>query len=1052
MGENAFQDLGCEEMSILITTSRKVLIDDVVDLEAGIDIFKIRIVELPTNRSETSSPKREAKVNSVAGELSSSAGKSLDSSEEKNSERWQEGDDSQLCCIGNVSKGCNMSGVDEDKRDIGEEAIMGQKEIDVSFGNIQKQYEYVGANTGRKKKYSSLQRIQENFGGTQRKNRNCRVKKHQRKVQSGEEPTEIEGMSLSNSDLQERWQRQKKEAKKTLQLGRELGLQFKGAEETKKEDIKDVEINRFWCDDEFDFKFSKAMGRSGGKYALDDLICSIVNVYAPCEVSEQIPLWNAIVEARRKNNNKWFMAGDFNAIRNLSERSGCSYKQTQIAAFNDFIEEYNLVDMPLSWRKFTWFGSANRKNRLDMILVEDEWFQVNSDVSLLGLLRTVSDHIPILLGKETIDWGPRPFKLVNSWLKQESCTEVIKKVFQQEEARNEELSVNLRRVKGEFKRWNTQCYWNVDSEAKKLEKRINELDMKGDIKGLNDGERGELEANFSIEEVKEIVWSCGEAKAPEPDGFNIEFFKKSWEYIKGDLMKTMESFNTSGKMGKSVNSSFLALIPKVENPTKISDYRPISLVSSVYKVIAKVLARRLRRVIGTVISETQCAFIVGRQIFVGILVANEVIHSLNKERGGRGGLILKLDFVKAYDCVDWEFLDSVQKCMGFGCKWRRWIWECISTVRVSVLLNGSPKKEFKMHREVVQKGYIEGIDNVAPTSSISHLQFVDDTILFLRLDQRGVKIEENNLNQLALLCGCSVSTLPFKYLGIPLGADSRKISTWDPLIEKFRVKLVDWKSRMLSFARRVRSRDGDLLSKEGHYGGKWMSGDSFRWIVGDGKTTLFWEDVWLGEIALRSRYPRLYRELALVEIIKREVDKVTLNPSVADRIVWVHENDGLFKVKKLSELLLSDGNFEVEEGLHCQMLKLYALGVGMLKRMRTICLCHVFLCTAFGMLFAGGGIFQMRAFAGVRLEGLTDLDEKCWWDRPAKSATMYQASKIVWQPPVSGQMRFNVHESDSKVVLNWAQNFYVRPWRIPNMEDYLAKMGSSRKTMFKESW
>ncbi|XP_039029458.1 uncharacterized protein LOC120163643 [Hibiscus syriacus] len=281
-------------------------------------------------------------------------------------------------------------------------------------------------------------------------------------------------------------------------------IEFVLLQETKKEDIKDVEISRLWCDDEFDFKFSKAMGRFGGlltvwdknsfqildsliterfiliegKYALDDSICSVLNVYAPCEVSEQIPLWNVIVEARRKYNNKWFMAGDFNAIRNLSERSGCSYRQTQIAAFNEFIEECNLVDMPLSGRKFTWFGLANRKSRLDRILVEDEWFQVNSDVSLLGLPRTVSDHIPILLGKETIDWGPRPFKLVNNWLKQESCTEVIKKVFQQEEARDEELSVKLRRVKEELKRWNTQCYWNVDSEAKKLEKRINELDGK----------------------------------------------------------------------------------------------------------------------------------------------------------------------------------------------------------------------------------------------------------------------------------------------------------------------------------------------------------------------------------------------------------------------------------------------------------------------------------------------------------------------------------------------------------------------------------------------
>ncbi|KAE8671361.1 hypothetical protein F3Y22_tig00111976pilonHSYRG00030 [Hibiscus syriacus] len=99
-------------------------------------------------------------------------------------------------------------------------------------------------------------------------------------------------------------------------------------------------------------------------------------------------------------------------------------------------------------RKFTWFGPRNRRSHLDIIFVEDDWFQENSDATMWGLPRSVSDHIPILLVKEMIDWDPIPFKLINSWLHQERCTDVIKDTLELEVSRDEDLSAKLRRVKG----------------------------------------------------------------------------------------------------------------------------------------------------------------------------------------------------------------------------------------------------------------------------------------------------------------------------------------------------------------------------------------------------------------------------------------------------------------------------------------------------------------------------------------------------------------------------------------------------------------------------
>ncbi|KAK5786931.1 hypothetical protein PVK06_041581 [Gossypium arboreum] len=107
-------------------------------------------------------------------------------------------------------------------------------------------------------------------------------------------------------------------------------------------------------------------------------------------------------------------------------------------------------------------------------------------------------------------------------------------------------------------------------------------------------------------------------------------------------------------------------------------------------------------VISDLVSETQCAFIKGRQIFDGILIANEVIHSMKKMKGDEGNLIFKLDFSKAYDCVGWDFLKLVLRKMGFGVRWIGWLMECVTMVRAAILVNGSATKEFKFGRGLRQ--------------------------------------------------------------------------------------------------------------------------------------------------------------------------------------------------------------------------------------------------------------------------------------------------------------------------------------------------------------
>ena len=123
---------------------------------------------------------------------------------------------------------------------------------------------------------------------------------------------------------------------------------------------------------------------------------------------------------------------------------------------------------------------------------------------------------------------------------------------------------------------------------------------------------------------------------------------------------------------------------------------PISLVGSMYKILAKILANRLKRVMNSVIGEAQMAFVQGRQITDSLVIAEEIINKWKWEK--TGGLVIKIDFEKAYNSVDHGFLDSMMGEMGFGAKWRRWIYDCISTPMLSILVNGCPTDQFGVGR------------------------------------------------------------------------------------------------------------------------------------------------------------------------------------------------------------------------------------------------------------------------------------------------------------------------------------------------------------------
>ncbi|GJT57955.1 RNA-directed DNA polymerase, eukaryota [Tanacetum coccineum] len=362
-----------------------------------------------------------------------------------------------------------------------------------------------------------------------------------------------------------------------------------------------------------------------------------------------------------------------------------------------------------------------------------------------------------------------------------------------------------------------------------------------------------LESPISRDEVRNAVWGCGENKSPGPDGFTFEFFQKFWDTLGSDFCAAVEWFFDHSSFSRGCNSSFIALIPKNHDPKFVNDYRPISLIGSLYKVVTKILATRLSSIISGLISDVQTAFLPNRQILDGPFIINELLSWCKHKK--QQAMVFKVDFAKAYDSIRWDFLEDVLRAFGFGSKWCSWIRGCLHSGMASVLLNGSPTSEFQFHcglkqgdplapylfilimeslhlslSRAIEAGIFKGI-KIGSSLNISHLFYADDAVfigewsianlsgithilhcfsllsgLSINLKKShllGVGIRSEDVNAAALYFGCSTMKTPFKYLGAMVGGNSSTLQAWDDTIGKLKARLSNWKLKTLSVGGRL---------------------------------------------------------------------------------------------------------------------------------------------------------------------------------------------------------------------------------------------------------
>jgi hypothetical protein len=354
-----------------------------------------------------------------------------------------------------------------------------------------------------------------------------------------------------------------------------------------------------------------------------------------------------------------------------------------------------------------------------------------------------------------------------------------------------------------------------------------------------------------------VVFEMHPLKAPSPDGLPGLFFRHYWPIVGEQVVATVQSFFHDGWMLKEMNHTFITLIPKVQGACNFNQFRPISLCNVYYNIISKLLVNRLRPLLTKIIDPAQVAFVPNRWINENVVIAQEVVHSFKRMKRKQGSLGIKLDFHKAYDKIEWEFIVQVLKALGFDNKFISLVYQCISTVSYTVLLNGSkgpnlnPSRGLRqgdplspylfilgsevlarlINREVI-RCFFFGVQVAVGALKISKLFYADDVILYcnaklaevdslmkclnsyclwsgqsISLEKTGVfaskGVHAQFLSQIRNIWGLKRLHQGVKYLGVPLFLSNNRVKDFSYVKERLESRTSGWKCKSLSWMGRA---------------------------------------------------------------------------------------------------------------------------------------------------------------------------------------------------------------------------------------------------------
>uniref|UniRef100_A0A803PPS5 CCHC-type domain-containing protein n=1 Tax=Cannabis sativa TaxID=3483 RepID=A0A803PPS5_CANSA len=426
----------------------------------------------------------------------------------------------------------------------------------------------------------------------------------------------------------------------------------------------------------------------------DDQGWRFTGFYGDPDPNRRTDSWRLLNRVGKMYSGPWVIRGDFNEILRKKVKLGGQPKPGYL--MNNFRKALNdccLREVDFEGSKYTWCnGRPNNLifERLDRVCGNEEWFDLFPATKVTHLDRINSDHCPLLLQNvkssqgETLrnKWHSR-FHFESAWANDEDCAEIIHDSWGAESANpatREELDEFQRLI------------------PNKISNSTNDL----------------LLEPFTSADIYEAMRSIHPLKAPGNDGMSGLFYREYWPTIGEEVSKVCLGILNEGQQVDDITDTLICLIPKSDKSNQISEFQPISLCNVIYKIVAKCLAGRMKASLHQAISKNK-AF-VGGLIQDNAIIGFESLHCMKTRRFGNGKkMALKLDMSKAYDRVEWSFLVTMMKGLGYAEGWIEKVMRCVTSVSFSVLVNGERIGNFHLTRGV----------------QVSHLFFADDSFVFL---------------------------------------------------------------------------------------------------------------------------------------------------------------------------------------------------------------------------------------------------------------------------------------------------------------------------------
>ncbi|XP_058751638.1 uncharacterized protein LOC131624735 [Vicia villosa] len=437
--------------------------------------------------------------------------------------------------------------------------------------------------------------------------------------------------------------------------------------------------------------------------------------------------------------------------------------------FRDRMDTCRVNDVESNDPKFTWrgpiyHGGQRIYEKLDRALSNDDWRIQFPKAYVKFLVRVeFSDHHRILINlkEDNFEHAPNSFRFENVWVLNESYHDMLQKSW----TTNIPIRINLNNVVEDIDRWKFDTFDKIKRRKKEIIKRLEgtqkklqlqdnyggmrklEANLQEELSGILNQEEimwhqrsrttwnkydvgysilssdrvNEIKGEISYAKVKNDVFSMKPWKALGPDGFPAGFYQKSWDVVGNDVYNFVKEEWKCPSMISEIKKTNICLIPKVEQPQTINQFRTISLCNTIYKIINKVAVSRLKSFMAYLVSPYQTGFVPSLSIHENIIIANEVTHCMNNKKGKHRLFAIKIDLSKAYHKLNWEFIWRIISEVGIQDDMINIIMHGVISVETNVNWNGNHSEFFRPHRGIRQGDPISPYLFVMCIDKLSHL-------------------------------------------------------------------------------------------------------------------------------------------------------------------------------------------------------------------------------------------------------------------------------------------------------------------------------------------